>query len=324
MKKWYFSDNGQVSGPFNINDVSSLLAKNNELYGWNPSFSQWLPVAQIAELSEFISESKPVTQISKELIDKFVSKKRDLNKKIKLIDELIKNTKGNLYTFEEIIKNYNNLTQDLSPEVKANILPIEKKKLLMSKQLTELTRAIDIAKNEIIDVVKEFGDLVLSKTSESSNNILNLDDLPELKQVNKQGNNSETIGKVELKQPEKIEIKKEVNKAQTTSQAVPEKVQRVKEEIIVSNINIEKSHSENTDNIEQGHENTSFYDVKSRLKSVFKGKNEETTISLSEQLKVNNLKAEADDEVVYIDDTIDEDLLDDDAEKKKRRRRRRF
>ena len=114
MKKWYFSDNGQVSGPFNINDVSSLLAKNNELYGWNPSFSQWLPVAQIAELSEFISESKPVTQISKELIDKFVSKKRDLNKKIKLIDELIKNTKGNLYTFEEIIKNYNNLTQVFS------------------------------------------------------------------------------------------------------------------------------------------------------------------------------------------------------------------
>ncbi|WP_426357917.1 DUF4339 domain-containing protein [Pseudocolwellia sp. HL-MZ19] len=314
MKKWYFSDNGQVSGPLNINDATSLLAKNNDLYGWNPSFSQWLPVAQIAELSEFISESKPVTQISKELIDKFVSKKRDLNKKIKLIDELIKNTKSNLYTFEGIIKNYNSLTEDLSPEVKANILPIEKKQLLLSKQLTELIRATDIAKNEIIDVVKEFGDLVLSKTSGSSDDLINIDDLPELKQVKKQDGLGQAKAEVELKQPQKIGIKKEVDKAEVILEPPTE------QGVLTKGKDVDKGHPSTS--VE--HDNTAFYDVKSRLKSVFKAKSEEPAISLSEQLKINNLKVKTDDEVVNIDDEINEDLLDDDEEKKTRRRRRRF
>ncbi len=330
MKKWYFSDNGQVSGPFNINDAIKLLANNNDLYGWNPSFSQWLPVTQIPELSSLTSEVKPVTQISKELIEKFVSKKRDLNKKVKLIDEMIKKSKSNLSAFEQLIIKYNSLTESLSSDVKANILPIEKKKNLISKQLIELTRAADIAKHEIIDVVKEFGDLVLSKTSTGSDELSTLGELPELSKVEERKQfTSQSIIKTNDVSVSKTTIHNQVQPTPVSSPSIPNESiflgdQQTHNQLDQSQLEPNQEHKATTSTTQDSSavEHKSFHDVKSRLKSVFTSKTDENSLSLSEQLKRSSIPA--DDEVVFVDEENNNALLEEAEQKKKRRRRRRF
>ena len=103
MDKWYISDNGRVAGPLNIDDVQRLIAKNSDVYGWNPSYSHWLPVIKINELKEFLPQDHSSDQVSKELIDKFVNRKRDLNKKTALINSSIELTVEKMVLFEQEI-----------------------------------------------------------------------------------------------------------------------------------------------------------------------------------------------------------------------------
>ena len=338
MKKWYFSDNGNVTGPFNVNEAKPLLAKNSDLYGWNPSLSQWLPVTQLLELREFVLESKPATQVSKELINKFVTKKRDLNKKVNLIDDVIKQTQTKITLFEKEIAKYKNLTESLTSEVQDNIVPIDKKYQLMVKQLKELTKATEIAKNEIIEVVQEFGDLVLSKTSENTEDVLELNDLPTLNntvnrdalvQVKKDIVPEAVDSKVDNSQPikktsdEKIETSniatidnKITDEAKVTILKEPKDVTKVDNTTSTLTVPIEsKAAIENKDK-------KTFDNVKNRLKSVFKHKVEEPPMRLSDQLK--QLEQEPKEELVFIDSDIEEDESIDSEPKVKKRRRRRF
>lgn len=329
MKKWYFSENGKVSGPYSINDASTLLSKNDDLYGWNPSFSHWLPVTKIPELSELIPESKPAAQVPKELIDKFVTKKRDLNKKVVLIDETITKTQAHVESFEKEISKYKQLTESLSSDVKGNILPLEKKYQFVTKQLKELIKAAEIAKHEIIDVVQEFGELVLSKTNENTENLLELKELPELKPAEKITQITEAVKQTPVKviAPEvvKSEANKEVGKSTVAEKTAVEKVVSLKESDESKTQTVPSTHSEEPikEKVSVG-ENKAFMGVKNKFKSVFKPKVEEPVVRLSDQLK--QLEKEPKEELVFIDSDIDidDDLLEDSDPKKKRRRRRRF
>ena len=168
MKKWYISENGKVSGPFNLSDIKKLVSKEKDLYGWNPSFKHWLPVSQIGEFKDFLPESTESNQISEALIEKFVSTKRDLSKKLALIDESIESTVDSMNTFDEKITYYKELTKDLAPEVKDNIFPLEKKYNSLNKQLDDLEKAAVITKKEISDIVVEFDELVLDTTNKNA------------------------------------------------------------------------------------------------------------------------------------------------------------
>ena len=183
MDKWYISDNGRVAGPLNVNDVQRLIAKNSDLYGWNPSFSHWLPIEKIQELKGFLPEDYSSDRISKELIDRFVTKKRDLNKKTALINASIEATVQKMAIFEEEISNYKTLTTALSPDVQENIVPLEKKYNSIGKQLNDLLKALAISKEEINEVVKEFGGMVLNKSTESYENFSELTETTPIKTV---------------------------------------------------------------------------------------------------------------------------------------------
>lgn len=275
MKKWYFSENGTVSGPCSINDASSLLSKNNNLYGWNPSFSQWLPVNQIPELSKLIPESKPAAQVPKALIDKFITQKRNLNNKIKLIDETIIKTQKQINVFEKEMEQYKNLTESLSSDMKDNILPLEKKHQLATKQLNELTKVAEIAKNEITNVAQAFNDLVLSKTSENLEEILKQRELPELKQEKQILKIKETSksspGSITASTAKEPTGNNEISKVVTKKKTTIEKVVALKAS---AELKTETSHKNTTqtpmkENISTV-ENKAFVGVKNKFRSVFK------------------------------------------------------
>jgi len=51
MSQWYLNFGGQQHGPMDETQAQSLAQKNPEGFAWKEGFTDWLPIAQIAELS---------------------------------------------------------------------------------------------------------------------------------------------------------------------------------------------------------------------------------------------------------------------------------
>jgi hypothetical protein len=66
MEKWYFSDNGKVTAPLDLDAAKVYLADNPSVYGWHPSYNQWKPVSCILELADVIVPPKPMVLVPKE------------------------------------------------------------------------------------------------------------------------------------------------------------------------------------------------------------------------------------------------------------------
>ena len=322
MEKWYLSDNGQVSGPFSIDDVQGLIANNSDLYGWNPSYSHWLPVIKIQEFSEFLVHEKPPEQVSKALVDKFVTKKRELKKKALLIDSSVEATLQTMSYFESEINKYRELTSSLSDEVKENIAPLEKKYKSISNKLDDLQRAVVISKQEISDVSQEFSEFVLNKSSENNEE--------QAKSIPVAVTAAKTSPLVE-------EVPQALATEKTTSSVVP-----------IRNVVKETKPNENTQQNAPSLKSRSTQDkgtaelsaealaaekksFKDKLKSVFAKHNEEpATASFSERM----LKLEKDDDsaeevvvgnvedVVFLDYETEANSLDESEPKRRHRRRR--
>lgn len=350
MEKWYLSENGNVNGPFGVKDVQSLVSKNSDLYGWNPSLSYWLPVTKIQEFQEFLPADQSSSQVSKELIDKFVNKKRDLIKKTTLIDQSIQQTTKTLTLYENEINQYKELTKALSPEVQDNIEPLEKKYNAINKQLTDLKRAAEISKQEIDDVVREFGDLILNKATE---NIEDIDELTPVNTKNEEGR-SVSLNEVDVDEPiPSVEPTKNVAENNTDDSVITSSTNFVPQSNNKSNDLTSKSteHPFDQSAVEAGKADTERKvepapkkGFTNKLKSVFSqhNTNEDVPDKLSDQLlkleKEVIEEVEDDEEVVFIDSELSPDALVqadstkvaeesevvDSEPKKKRRRRRRF
>ncbi len=156
MKKWFFSNKGQVSGPLDITEAREFLASNPVGYGWHPSFNQWKPVNCISEFADIIPATEQVFLVPKEIADKFLSKKNRLQKKLMSIQSSINQTNSALGKFEKQIKNYKHLTQNLNDDVKSAINKFDKKHLSLGKKLSQVNNAVKIAEVEISDAVKRF------------------------------------------------------------------------------------------------------------------------------------------------------------------------
>lgn len=52
MSQWYLSFNGQQEGPYDLSQARERARNNPHGYAWQPSFPQWIPIAQVAELSD--------------------------------------------------------------------------------------------------------------------------------------------------------------------------------------------------------------------------------------------------------------------------------
>lgn len=156
MKKWYFSHNGDVTGPLSEAEAREFLQNEPNCYGWHPSFTQWLPVSHINEFAGLVPPPESPAQIPVELITDFSKKRKELHATINNMDESVKYTKTYLYELEQEINIYKRLTSKLSDEVRNNISSIEVKYEGYLKVFEELINAMNIAKSEIGEVTTEF------------------------------------------------------------------------------------------------------------------------------------------------------------------------
>lgn len=125
MKKWFFSDNGKVSGPFGLEESNKMVANNPSLYAWHPSYSHWVPASYVTEFDIAIKPPEAPQEVPQELIEEFIGKERDAIEILSRVDKTISLSTGTLTDLEEDIQNYNNITGKLNTEVEATVKNIE-------------------------------------------------------------------------------------------------------------------------------------------------------------------------------------------------------
>lgn len=163
MKKWYFSNNGEISGPMDLTSARKVVEKNSELYSWHPSFTTWKPVTVIGEFSDLINNKKITSQVPKEIINEFNSKKIALSEKLAVVTENIKETELIKAKLKKKITLYKHLTEDLSDDFQSAIISIEQQYSAFSKRLLNLQDAANIAENEIEQVTLKFQEQISNK-----------------------------------------------------------------------------------------------------------------------------------------------------------------
>ena len=90
MKKWFFSKDGKVTAPLDLEAAKEYLSSNPDVYGWHPSFNQWKPVNCISEFVDVIPPTVQAPLIPKEISDKFLAKKQENYRKLKMLFILLK------------------------------------------------------------------------------------------------------------------------------------------------------------------------------------------------------------------------------------------
>lgn len=156
MKKWFFSNNGEVTAPLDLDAAKDYLASNPNVYGWHPSFTQWKPVNCISEFADVLPATVQAPLIPKEISDKFIAKKQRLLSKLASIDDSINHSQSSLGKFEKQIESYKTLTQNLNDNVKDAIDNIEKKHKSLNRKLSQVKDAVHIAGKEMTEVVDDF------------------------------------------------------------------------------------------------------------------------------------------------------------------------
>ena len=156
MEKWFFSDNGKVTAPLDLDAAKVYLADKPNVYGWHPSYSQWKPVSCILEFSDIVAPSEQSFLVPKELTEKFLAKKKRLKTKLTSIDDSINHTQSSLNNFQKKIADYKELTKNLNDDVKGAITNIDKKYNSLNKKLSQVKNAVAIAEVEISDAISAF------------------------------------------------------------------------------------------------------------------------------------------------------------------------
>jgi uncharacterized protein YoxC len=290
MEKWFFSNNGKVTAPFDLEAAKEYLASNPDVYGWHPSFNQWKPVNCI---SEFVGVLPPTVQsplIPKEISDKFTAKKNRLQTKLNSIDDSINHSQSTLAKFENQIDFYKELTKNLNDDVKGAIDNIEKKYKSLSRKLSQVKDAVHIAENEMSEVVDDFDHRM------SSNDIF----MPSCTQSIKPAqiadiSDAAQVSKAKLAQEKLATPHKRIEPIQTQAETEPkkEKQQAPKKSAV------QKPAPKTT--VDEAHdEKDGFNGMKNMMKSVFKGdskveitpekvdvkKGKEEPLSMAERLKL--------------------------------------
>ncbi|XQW83715.1 hypothetical protein ACOYR1_11235 [Thalassotalea piscium] len=166
MKKWYFSNNGEISGPMNLASARKVVENSSGLYGWHPSFTTWKPVSVIGEFADIAKESKVASQVPQEIINEFNNKRTALIEKLKLVNENIKETEIIKAKLKKKISLYRHLTEDLNEEVQSAIVSVEQQYTTFGKQLIQLEEAAKISNNEIEEITAKFQQQISNKNEQ--------------------------------------------------------------------------------------------------------------------------------------------------------------
>ncbi len=293
MKKWFFSNNGEVTGPLDLEAAKEFLSKTPNVYGWHPSFTQWKPVSCISEFIGVIPATVQKPAIPKDISDKFSAKNQRLEKKLTAITDNINHSHSSLSKLKKQIEAYKSLTINLNDEVKGAIDKIDKKSTSLARKLSQVKDAVQIAKREATEVVDEFEEKLSSNeiTMPSCNHVEQTNTNPTLIEA-------QQISKAKLAQEKLATPHKRIEPIKATPQEniAPEKEKKSASKNALYGDHEAKDNSKERVDPEAEYANKmakeSFNGMKNIMKSVFKGDSKGDKIENTQKQEVNQAKNE--------------------------------
>jgi len=140
MKKWYFSDNGEMTGPFGLKESNEYIAKNPEVYAWHPAYTHWVPVSCIPEFQIVTSPPPPPIEVPKNLIADLIDEEKDLISTLDRVDKTIKITADSLYEIDAEVDNSSQTTHNLTEEVRIVVKTIEEQYASLQQNLANVIK----------------------------------------------------------------------------------------------------------------------------------------------------------------------------------------
>ena len=140
MKKWFFSNNGEVTGPLGLKESNEFISKKTDLYAWHPSYTHWVPVSCIGEFNTSVTPPPPPIDIPNGLIDTLVGEEKELITTLDRIDKTIKITSDSLYEIDTDLENYGKTTHNLTEEVRVVVKQIEEQYASLQKNLANVIK----------------------------------------------------------------------------------------------------------------------------------------------------------------------------------------
>ena len=141
MKKWYFSNDMEITGPLDLKEANDLISRIPNLYAWHPSNPQWVPVSCIDEFESVIPVPKPPREVPSSLLEQLFVEEKDMVSTLKRVDNTLKMTSVSLKELDSDIEHNTELTHNLNLEVKAALKSIE-------QQFAELQKSLAVVKQK--------------------------------------------------------------------------------------------------------------------------------------------------------------------------------
>ena len=163
MDTWIFSKNGQVTEPLTLAAAKEYVVENQDAYGWQSHYTQWLPVNSISEFSALLPDNKAIAKIPQKIIDEFLSKEQALDKRFDQFNQELITGDAAAKQLEQEIATYKQLTVNLSDEVKSNITEIEQQYHELQKQLNDIKQVVETSHQGLSDIVRDFNHKVADK-----------------------------------------------------------------------------------------------------------------------------------------------------------------
>lgn len=142
MKKWLFSNNGDITNPFTFAEAQEYISENLniDLYVWHPSFTHWLPLSSIDDFDVEISIPIPPVALPKELIEEYKNQELGLFKTLSRIDNTLGNTRAAISELGNDIETYHHFTDKLNTEVETTINNVRKQYAALQKSIDEFKK----------------------------------------------------------------------------------------------------------------------------------------------------------------------------------------
>ncbi len=163
MNTWIFSKNGVVTEPLDLAKAKKYVIDNPDAYGWQASFTQWLPVNSINEFAALLPKQEVAAQVPKKIVDEFRAKEQTLDSHFDKLNQELAASEINAQNFAHEIATYKELTVNLSDEVKNNISEIEQQYQVLVKQLKTFRLEVKSSHQVLDNVVKVFNEKIDGK-----------------------------------------------------------------------------------------------------------------------------------------------------------------
>ncbi|MBR9728538.1 DUF4339 domain-containing protein [Shewanella intestini] len=135
MKEWYFSNNGEVTGPLGLAASNKFIKANPDTYAWHPSYAHWIPICDVEEFDMIASPPPPPIEVPQELIESMLAKEQELNSALNRIESTLQVIHGSLNDLDRDSSRCKTTTQNLNEQVKTTLRSVNEQYAALQKNL---------------------------------------------------------------------------------------------------------------------------------------------------------------------------------------------